>query len=275
MCDFIDQMREGFSVFAITDVGSVRTNNEDNFCCNGVFKKEVSLDHFEHKGAYPREGHLLIAVFDGMGGESGGEYAALAAAQGLSRYYVERGRSGSPFAGGEIIQAINRSVCEGQGGRYRRMGCTAVIVACYEGHFQFINVGDSRGYLCRNGRLSQMTYDHTERNSFQDFQREMGLEIDMDPDMGMDALTQYLGVAEEDFELEPFLSEDQEIEKGDIFLLCSDGLTNMVPHDEAEEILGSSKSLDEKASLLIARALEHGGKDNVTVVLAEWGKKLQ
>lgn len=254
-----------YRICVMSDAGRVRTNNEDNYVCldsciqpvNGKQDKQCR----EIEADYP----FILAVFDGMGGLKAGEVAALKAAEELSSGYRQDWYETESME--SIIQRLNIAVCEETA--KVECGCTAVLCRITENSFCIANVGDSRAYLYQSDHLEQMSFDHTEANSMLAFQKEMGIHMDLDFSKASNALTQYLGVDESEFVLEPFLSEPREWKKGDIILLCSDGLTTMVSDEDIEEILESELQLQDKLNLLVEEALENGGKDNVTVMVAE------
>lgn len=257
-----------YEAYALTDIGMVRTNNEDNFFCNGIYKKDVFMPGyvFEEKGD---AGKLSVfAVFDGMGGADCGELASLTAAETLNRYFAEITAKERIFSGEEAILYMNAAVCVEMEKRQADMGSTAVVLSVQAGFVQVANVGDSRAYLYRDNVLEQISVDHTERGSLQRLRREFGLmqEEDGIPDM-KNVLTQHLGVSEEDFILEPYISGMSSLYEGDIYLLCSDGLSGMVSDESIQEVLENSCNTTQKAQQLREMALSVGGKDNITLLL--------
>ena len=256
-----------YEAYALTDIGMIRTNNEDNFFCNGIYKKDVSMPGyvFEEKGD---AGKLSVfSVFDGMGGADCGEIASLTAAETLCRYFAEITAKERIFSGEEAILYMNAALCIEMEKRQADMGSTAVVLSVQAGFVQVANVGDSRAYVYRNNTLEQLSVDHTERGSLQRLRKELGLtQEDGIPEM-KDVLTQHLGVSEEDFLLEPYISGMSSLYAGDIYLLCSDGLSGMVSDSSIQEVLGSSCNIMQKAQKLKEKALIAGGKDNITLLL--------
>lgn len=142
-----------------------------------------------------------------------------------------------------------------------------MVLSVQAGFAQIANVGDSRAYLYRDGELEQLSIDHTERGSLQRLRKEFGLtQEDGMPEM-KDVLTQHLGVSEEDFLLEPYISGMSSLYAGDIYLLCSDGLSGMVTDSIIQEVLESSCNTMQKAQQLREIALKAGGRDNITLLL--------
>ena len=139
-----------YEAYALTDIGNVRTNNEDNFFCNGIYKKDVSMPVyiFDEKGD---AGKLSVfAVFDGMGGADCGETASLTAAENLGKYFEEITAKERIFSGEEAILYMNAALCIEMEKKQANMGSTAVVLSIQAGFVQIANVGDSRAYLYRD-----------------------------------------------------------------------------------------------------------------------------
>ena len=231
--------------FGVTHAGKVRRNNEDSLLV-GEGKDET-----------------LFAVADGIGGFEAGEVA--------SRIAVEILRDlepGSAFE--EAIGAANRRIlAAGRGDeRLSGMGTTVVAVRFGGTHEEPVaevaHVGDSRAYLLRGGGSRPVTEDHSlvaELVRSGDLTRAQAAEH---PQKNL--ITRALG-AEEDVEVDTVVLP---VEAGDRFLLCSDGLTDMVPEDRISGILTESPGDSERAARhLLSAALEAGGTDNVTVVVVD------
>ena len=164
---------------------------------------------------------------------------------------------------------MNACICQRARELSKNMGSTVVLLKLEKGKAQVINVGDSRGYLCRGKNLTCLSTDHTEENRFLELQKELGMEMGETKQEWKHILTQYLGIEEEEFILEPAVSEDIPVEEEDMFLLCSDGLTGMVSEEEMVRIMSQRVLPEEKAENLKKAALAAGGKDNVTIVLIQ------
>lgn len=254
-----------YHVYAFTDVGNVRGNNEDNFYCNGTYKKDTKENYLLFEGDIEDASSVVLAVFDGMGGSQLGEEAALAAVTKLS----ECAQQDEVFDTEAVIKEMNYAVCQRMRTVAKSMGSTVVLFYSKEHMVQMANLGDSRGYLFRDGELMQLTEDHTEANSFLKMQRKLGIEVASSLHAMENVLTQYLGVEEEDFVIEPEISKDIIVKPNDIFLLCSDGLSGMLSEEELIDILNKELTLQDKGEKLRNAALQAGGVDNITVVLIE------
>jgi len=244
-----------------TDVGRVRSQNEDSF--------QIDRDLG------------LILVADGMGGHIGGDIASRTAIEAVNDYILEyeppedEREPSDPhsidsskeiartavYRANQRIVGLNRErgLPEGRG-----MGTTIVGLWLPDGLSKGIvfHVGDSRLYRFRDGRLDQITRDHSLYQAWVDAGRSG------DPP-NRNIIMRALGIVEE---IESDISV-QRIQAGDIFLLCSDGLNGMVPDDTIIDILDEvpETGIDHAWRRLIQEANDHGGKDNVTVVLARFG----
>lgn len=243
-----------------SDPGKVRGNNEDNCYIDNDWRR-LEKENFEKKGW--KKDFLTAVVCDGMGGSEKGEIASLIAVNMVAQYYEEEKKI--DFL--PIIQCANDKICEEIKVKGHSMGTTFTGIHIKDGKITVVNVGDSRVYRLRDGKLEQLSEDH----SIVQRMIKMGLitkeEAQNHPQKH--CITQYLGIQEEDMVIEPQLETDIEIEKDDRYLLCSDGLTDMVSDAEIETILKKKKSVKGAAEELLNTALEHGGVDNVTVILVE------
>lgn len=251
------------SGFAATHVGEIRRNNEDNYYINGQYKKEMDAltDACQNDSDY---GRYLCAVCDGMGGEAFGETAAFIAVKTLDKYLNTDFRKKSD----EYIEKANKLICdEIEKNDGARIGTTLALLYIQNETAVAYNVGDSRIYLYRKNKLRQLSEDH---NQTQRLVR-LGLLKQSDARNHKDKhkLTQHLGIFPEELIIEPYISQEISIKQGDIFLLCSDGLTDMLTDEEIAEFLKQEKDIKKKGEDLIQAALQHGGKDNVTVVLVK------
>ena len=229
-----------------TDVGRVRSNNQDQLLVADT----------------------LFAVADGMGGHAAGEVASLAAIESLRAHY-DGNRSADGLA--DAVRAANRVVWERakQGAELRGMGTTLTAVALIEGErddddvLAVVNVGDSRAYLFRDGELEQLTDDHSVPEELRRAGRITDAEAAVHPQRNV--LTRALGIEAEVevdcFQVTPY--------RGDRLLLASDGLHNEVSDDDIATVLRKVRDPDEAAKRLLAMAKDHGGHDNITVVVVD------
>lgn len=245
-------------------IGNVRSNNEDNFLFAGQYMdranrglKKTAL--YNSVLAKP----VCFAVFDGMGGEDNGEDASYTAAAALDGYLSAHSDDAS---GGELLRgacaAMNENVCARRIQlKVKSMGSTAAILylipegdgcrAC------ICNLGDSRVYMMRGGVLRQLSVDHAESREQAEAKGALGHKP---------RLTAYLGVLEKDAGVRPYVAEIA-AEPGDQFLICSDGVTDMLTGQELVSVMTREQSAGECAQALVSAALANGGRDNATCVI--------
>jgi protein phosphatase len=236
----VTRLRSG----SATDVGLVRTNNEDQLL--------VADD--------------LFAVADGMGGHAAGEVASLTAVEALRAAF---GRNRSPDGLADAVRHANRAVWDRarEDRELRGMGTTltagALVDEDGEEMLAIAHVGDSRAYILRDGELDQITDDHS-------LPAEMVRRGELAPEDAADhpqrhIVTKALGI---EAEVEPDCMRILPY-RGDRFLLASDGLTDELHNDQISSILRRLDDPDEAARELVRAAKESGGRDNITVVVVD------
>jgi len=205
----------------------------------------------------------LFAIADGMGGARAGEVASGLAAAALQENDVNGTGAERVVA---LMQAANRSVYE----RSRRdadvagMGTTMTVALVENGGVTFGHVGDSRAYVLRDGELEQLTDDHSLVAELVRGGKLSAEEAEHHPQRSV--ITRALGT-DPDVDVDTFTVLGHE---GDVFVLCSDGLTDMVADDEIGAVLSERReSLEDAANELVRRANKAGGQDNITVVAFE------
>lgn len=226
-----------------SDVGSRRDNNED--------------------AAFA--GRRLLVVADGMGGLPAGELAseiAVAALHPLESSPTDDDLIGALRARVEIANGQIREAVAADPAR-QGMGTTITAVLLDGARAGLLHIGDSRGYLWRDGALRQITPDHTYVQALVDQGLLTPAEAREHPQKAL--VTQAL----QGSPLAPFTGE-LELRPGDRLLLCSDGLSDVVPDEDLAATLAAYADLDACAAHLIAQALAGGGPDNITVVLADF-----
>jgi PPM family protein phosphatase len=225
--------------FAKTDTGRQRRANEDN-----LFQRAP-----------------LFAVADGMGGARAGEVASQIVVETFEQGMPERGSAERGLA--ELAREANHRIHELASADERRAGMGTTLTAAYvgDGEVSFAHVGDSRAYRLRDDQLEMLTHDHSLVGEM--VRRGKLTEREAEEHPQRSVITRALG-PEGDVDVDHFSSPAR---GGDVFLLCSDGLTSMVEHETIEQIVRDSKSLKDAAQRLIREANERGGRDNITVVL--------
>jgi len=260
------------NVDALTDTGHVRKNNEDNFVVCNLTTGEVSLTPSLRNHRLGPRGTLFL-VADGMGGEASGEVASQICTSEVPRrlydslkevekvsetIFVRFLREAIEFANQAIFQKAQTSPA------YRGMGTTTTAAALIGPNLFVAQVGDSRAYLIRNKQMVQLTRDQT----FFNYLAEMGVELPAEPekDSRKSILTQAVGTSQT-LDIKVTYTN---VLQGDGILLCSDGLYNMVKFLDMLDVVNGPGALSIKCKLLIDKASEGGGTDNITVIMAEF-----
>ena len=234
---------------AITDIGSCRQENQD------------------HDGAQQLPGGTAWGIVcDGMGGVNGGRIAAHIATDTMQQYFARQMRSLQP--GGEksfIMRGFditNRAVYEKATSDPEMMGMGTTGVCAYAGGglAHVVHAGDSRTYLFHEGEMRQITRDHSMVQQLVDSGKITREQAAQHPKKNL--ITRALGVSAN---IVPEYNRC-EVVPGDLLLLCTDGLTNMVPDAELALLLQESAFFD-APGVLVDRALKGGGQDNITVLL--------
>lgn len=232
----------------LSHVGKCRKGNEDNFICNGTY-----MDGNEKPMRFPLSGSLsngqrmLMGVFDGMGGEECGEIASLLAAKCAS----EISPGSNPLEDvSKFCRDANRRICDysSEHGIFS-MGTTAAVLAFYDDEIVLCNIGDSKIFRFADKKLEQISVDHYAIAAYGQ----------------KPPLSQSLGIPETEMRIEPHMARGK-YNDGDIYLLCSDGLTDMVSMEDIGNIL-SKTEFDAVSTRLLNMALDNGGRDNITIML--------
>ena len=239
------------------NMGKIRKNNEDNFFFHGTclpaenegMEEILVSDSLAGKGT-------IYGVFDGVGGECLGEVASYAAAECLKEMMQERKsifQSVERYLNNLCMKLNEAVVIQKQEHRVSHMGSTSALLYVTAKRVYALNIGDSRIYRLKDNKLTQLSKDHCAKS--------------LNP-ARKPAITQYLGLDSDEMEIEPYMAQ-LPVESGDAYLVCSDGLTDMVSDLEIERIMTVSDSTQVCVNNLIAAALEHGGRDNVTAIICK------
>jgi len=246
--------------FAICDMGLVRQSNQDNIYINGIYREDVSDNSlFVFHDTTSSCG--MYAVADGMGGEQHGELASLIAVQTLRTInFADRHNSLMQYLTGKNDEICN--LASGKGNI--RIGTTFTGLCINGQNVDVVNIGDSRAYLLRDDDLMQLSRDHTSVQQMVDFgviTREAARSHSR-----RHVLTQHLGISPDEMIIEPF-AQNFTLWENDLFLLCSDGLTDMVDDAKIKSILKMQGAVRFKAQELYIEAIQNGGKDNISILL--------
>ena len=236
----------------LSSVGRLRRNNEDNFCCAGHIRDDVSgTEDVAVSGTVISDDNALFAVFDGMGGEACGEVASLIAAQESERFTRDRARYEEYLY--ELAELLNKRVREETEARSLViMGTTAAMLQVSGDDIYILTAGDSRIYKLSRHEMRRISEEH------------------ITPVSGGKAITKFLGMPE-GYSLRPYIAMGN-YKVGDMFLLCSDGVTDMLTDREIAEIIDDKRELSVLVRELVDAALERGGVDNTTAILLRFTK---
>jgi len=246
----------------ITYIGLVRESNEDNYFLNGKFKSDSSIEIEGYTDKQQRDSYLY-AVCDGMGGERHGEVASLIAVETLEEYQMTNIRKTVM----EYIQRANRLICDEidkNGGS--RIGTTLALLYIRNNKAIAYNIGDSRVYFLRDGDLYLLSEDHTEAQRL--VKTGQLTEDEAVNHVTKNKLTQHLGLFPDEMFVLPYVSVEIDLMKDDIFMICSDGLTDMVSDDEIAEILSTEgKDSTDLVKIMATTVQASGGRDNATFIV--------
>lgn len=241
-------MRKNRVEYAVVcSTGKIRKNNEDNFYCAGHIREDVnSVEDAAFSGTVDAAENELFAVFDGMGGEACGEVASYIAAN--CSLLFTRGKDAYTEYLKPLASQINVSVREETESRCLvLMGTTAAMLQVNGEDVYILNSGDSRIYQLSRHELRQLSEDH------------------IAVAYGSNAITQFLGMPE-GYEEDPYVARGK-FKPGDMYLLCSDGITDMLSDDEICRIIDDRMDVEVLTRALTDAALDKGGVDNITALL--------
>jgi len=238
----------------LTDVGRARHHNEDNI----LVRRDLGL----------------YLVSDGMGGHNAGEVASALTVASMRNFFeatevehfLEPDQDASAAGSRRLVAAVHKANSDVHEistthPKHRGMGCTLVVLYLQPPYLHITHLGDSRCYRVRGKKLELLTRDHTLVNDI----------LALKPDMSDDDLSHLpKNIVTRAVGIEPTVTFDvfsEKFEQGDIFLLCSDGLTGMVTDPQLNETLESLSEPAEATSTLIRLANEAGGLDNISAIV--------
>lgn len=251
---------------ACSDKGCVRKNNEDSFCLNGHFLKREKMDEgglFK----YSATPYALFAVCDGMGGEEAGEEASLLA---VSRCAESLKARENLFDREKLVYFL-RAGCEAVYAQARERGnhsgATMALLIAAADRLRIANMGDSRIYRLSAGEMKQLTVDHTEIQRLYTQGKITREQMKTHPKRHM--IYQYWGMPLDRAPFQPYISTSIPYVNRDRYLICSDGLTDMLTNEEIKSVLSAQAPVEQISEALVRNAKARGGRDNVTVVVIE------
>lgn len=247
-------MKHTICIAADCHKGLVRSINQDNFWCADRYLEMVN-EGLEAPvvAEYTPDETPTAAVFDGMGGEQFGEHASYIASSTYHELYHQFDVYGEDDFFNAACSIINGRICEhGAELKVGNMGTTGAMILFSKEHVRIANVGDSRIYRISGSQMTQISVDHC-------------MEC---PGRKKAPLTQFLGIPETEFIIQPHIAKFP-LEAGDRYLLCSDGLTDMVEEEQILAMIKEEATVEAACTRLREAALAGGGRDNITVIVCE------
>lgn len=258
--------------YVITDRGLHRENNEDNFYVNGRYMTKDEGKIGFYRSFESCKYNQIFAVCDGMGGEAAGEVASSIVAKALRNLESDLDNEEASDVIYKVnivnkyVHETNSYLCEVMQKNVKaRMGSTLSGLYIFGDKAITFNLGDSRVYIFSDSELKQLTLDHTEA------QRLIRLGIISEEQVkwhkSRHQLTRHFGILPSEGSLEADIGSELQIKKGDVFLICSDGLTDMLPDTSIKRILIQTRNTDGIHTSLLKEALDMGGHDNITMII--------
>lgn len=242
-------------------IGNNRENNEDNFYFNKKHLPEMNKGLKNPlKCTLNTNEPVFFAVFDGMGGEAYGEKASFIASEVFSDEFKkneELAISGKEFISVACQEANKKINCILKEEYVSTMGTTAAVLYFSQNEVVAGNVGDSKIFRIRDNKMLQISEDHTDEKIL----KSMGIEK-------KPVLLQYIGIPDTEMAIEPYISKG-DLLSGDIYISCSDGVTDVLDVDKIFEISGTFDSADDVVRKILAQVDLADGADNATVIVAK------
>lgn len=236
--------------FSVTDIGKRRKLNQDY-----VFSSERPLGNLPN----------LFIVADGMGGHNAGDYASKYTVETVVQEVMNMAEDDRKVILQRAIDSANAHIRQKakEDDTLCGMGTTLVVATCIENTLEVANIGDSRLYIMNSETIRQITTDHS---LVEEMIRMGGIDREAarsHPDKNI--ITRAIG-AQDEVRIDFF---EVDLHKGDIVLMCSDGLTNMLEDEDIRMIMSEHDNIAGKAEALVEAANENGGKDNIAVIVIE------
>lgn len=275
-------MRGKIDCYGMTDIGKVRSVNEDQFLVADLNKSmlihQTSLTHEDHTRLFGGSQGQLFLVADGMGGHAEGKRASAIAVQSISHYVLntmhwffrleENREEDLEEELKESLELCQRSIvraAEGRDQESRRMGTTLTMAYVLWPRLYVVHAGDSRCYLFRDARLEMITRDHTvaqqlvERGALSPAQAEES--------RWSRVLWNCVGGDSPELKVDVYKAT---LQIGDILLMATDGLTKPVKEEKIADVLKRNRVAKKTCEELVTEANDQGGKDNITVIVAHF-----
>lgn len=245
--------------------GSVRANNEDAYYFNGRFAELRDMDHETKLEQACWEESALFAICDGMGGYENGEVASYTAVSRMPALLAALQSTDFSTAITHWVEETNTAINKAA----RDGGCTLALLFFQSEKVYIAHIGDSRIYRFHQGKLTRMTKDHSKLQVLLDAGIITEKEAETYPQRHV--ITRALGMNEEENgRCVPTIHEPMQVEDQDRYIICSDGITDMLSDEQIENILSHSQTALECVDSVYQAALDAGGKDNTSVIAIEF-----
>ena len=240
----------------VTTFGPNRIKNQDNYYLNGLIKETAN----EQRRDVSVSQYQMYALCDGMGGETSGDKAADLAVLALRENFSDcKGIDLQKY-----IKKANKRICEYQQMYGIRMGTTFAGLYIENKRLTAINLGDSRIYQIDETGINQISKDHNEYQTMIDAEIEF---TEQAAKRAKSRLTQFLGMEDEEIDLEPQIYVNPTVSVGESYLICSDGLSDTLSDAEIEKIMLAGEPVEDNiCEILIKQAEQKNAKDNMTVI---------
>jgi serine/threonine protein phosphatase PrpC len=260
----MDTLNVTLDVFGRSEIGKTRKNDEDAFMISDLSCVSQPDSNASSASLAVSERSVLIAVSDGMGGALSGEIASLLVLTSLRQAMISAQAASADIALRESIEVANQSVYKAAQSTNRTgMGATLTAILFHGIYAYVAEIGDSRAYLLRAGRMVQITHDQSYVQQLIDIGAMTQKESES---------SQLKNVIMQAMGLHPSITvalNRISVRRSDRFLVCSDGLSGNLKDQEILNIMLANTSLEASCEKLIKTAVEQGAEDDVTVVLAE------
>jgi serine/threonine protein phosphatase PrpC len=245
------RIRPGVELAGLSDIGCQRENNEDQY----AYWEPVADEDFARKGR-------LAIVADGMGGHEGGQEASRIAVEAIQEVFAETPDSDAQSLLAIGFQVAHERILEYAAGHeeLHGMGTTATAIALRGTQLYYAHVGDSRLYLVRGTKISRLTHDHSYVGRLVENGVISAAEAEIHPQRHI--LTAALGAGAELWPETP--QHAIELQKGDILILCTDGLWSLLSENEIQTVV-ASREPSGACQALIQMTKDRGGPDNITL----------
>lgn len=244
--------------------GKVRSNNEDAFYFNGKYAEIEDMDQDVEISDEFQDQPALFAICDGMGGYENGEIASYTAVSGMAK--LQRTLAFGDFSSSitDWVEETNRMIIQ----KARDGGCTLALLYYKAGKIHIAHIGDSRIYRQHHGVLSRITKDHSKVQVLLDAGVLSEKQVESYPQRHV--ITRALGMNEEvNGRCMPSIQEPIFPENGDRYIICSDGVTDMLNDRQLSDIISHNDSSQNCAEAVFQAAMNAGGKDNTSVIVID------